>query len=192
MEARPTPDILQAAVEEEYRLEAALRSHPIFQRLEAVRRVIEVYRGAGEILAAVDQVAGLSGDTIRADPVPTPDPPATSSLSSPPTQRAISPPSHSSSAPLARFRRGGWTRTNSQTSQIRAGAEEHFRKTGKRASGPEIYKALMSKGIEVYGRKPATVVAAALTSSPIFDRTPEGYGLREWSNGGAAAKSPSR
>jgi hypothetical protein len=78
---------------------------------------------------------------------------------------------------------GGWTKGNSESARICAGAAEYLRETGRRARSGEIYKALVAKGVSVGGTKPFARVSSRLGRSPLFDRTRDGYGLREWSNG---------
>jgi hypothetical protein len=49
-----------------------------------------------------------------------------------------------------------------------------------------------AKGVEVRGEKPSAVVANAPRWSPmLFELTPEGFGLREWSNDVAPSKGRS-
>jgi hypothetical protein len=177
MESKMAPDILQAAIEERYRLEALLRSNLAFQQFEAVCRVIGLYERVAEVPAGADPVANsdLSGRTDRPDPVPNPDLPTIIPSSDPSTLPD----------PLVRRRRGGWTWYDSETTRIRNAAVEYLRKKGCRAKGTEISSALASNGVKINSQKPSSVVAARLTASPLFDHTPDGYGLREWSNGRA-------
>jgi hypothetical protein len=177
MESIMTPEILQAMVAERYRLEALLHSNPVYQRLEAVRRVIDLWARVADDTARVDPVASSdrSGGTVGAHPVPKSDHGPTTPPSDPPI----------TTDPPVKSHRGGWTRGNSQRSRILTAAAEHFRETKMRATGREIYEAITSKGIQVRGKKPQAVVAANLSSSHLFDRSEEGYGLSEWSNGGA-------
>jgi hypothetical protein len=68
MESHLMSDILQAAIEERYRLEAVLRSNSDFQRLEAVRRVIALYEGVVQVPTRVDPVANYDlGHTHHPD-----------------------------------------------------------------------------------------------------------------------------
>jgi hypothetical protein len=172
VESKTRPEILQVAIEERYRLEAVLRSNSDFRRLEAVRRVVELYERAEP--TRVDPVVNcdLPVSTVRPDPVPNPDQPEIIQASDPQT----TPDSR------LRPRRRRWTLADSQTSRIRDAAADYLRTKGGRAKGGEIYKAIASKGVEVSAKKPVAVVCARLTASPIFDRTSEGYGLREWSD----------
>jgi hypothetical protein len=62
--------------------------------------------------------------------------------------------------------------------------------TRKRAKAREIYKGILEKGIEVRGQKPTAVASAALASSSEFDHTRDGYGLKQWSNGGTTPQEP--
>jgi hypothetical protein len=39
--------------------------------------------------------------------------------------------------------------------------------------------------VVVGGKDPAAGVTARISASAIFDHTPQGYGLREWTGGGA-------
>ena len=177
MEATRIPEILKAAIEERYRLEARLRSNPDFRRLEAVGQIIALYASAAEVPLPIDPISypEPAKSAIRAAQTPNPDPSSKNSSSSPPMP----------SDPQPTSRQGLWTWDDSQRKRIRDAAAEHLMKTGKRATSGEIYRAILSKGIEVRGKKPAAVVAAALTSSSELDHIRgEGYGLREWSNGG--------
>jgi hypothetical protein len=180
MEPYLMPDILQAAIEERYRIEAVLRSNPDFQRLEAVRRVIALYEGVAQVPTRVNPVANydLPEGTVRPGPVPNPDQPTIIQASDPHT-----PPDSS-----IRPRRRRWTWEDSQTSQIRAAACDYLQTIGRRAKSGEIYKAIASKGVVIDGKKPTAIVCARMSASAIFDRTPEGYGLTEWSDAGAPRK----
>jgi hypothetical protein len=177
MESTIIPEILQSAIEERYRLEARLRSNPDFRCLEAVRRIIELYAPGAEVPVPTDPIsyAAPAGSVTRPAPTPNPDPSPTNLFSS------ASVPS----GPQPTSGQGLFTSGNSQSSRIRTAAAEHLMKTRKRATSGDIYNAIVSKGVEVGGKNPAGLVAAELSSSPIFDHTLEGYGLREWSNGGS-------
>ena len=165
-----TPDFLQAALEEFYRLEVLLRANPDFQRHEALRRAIALYTPEAQSIVPLDPLAHRIPSATKTT-LPTPGP--TSSTLTPPTYPDPSP----------RSRAGRYTWTNSQQSRIREAAAAHMKQTGHRQTGGQIYKAILSKGVEVQGKKPAAVVSAALTSSPDFDHiTRQGYGLAEWSN----------
>ena len=163
-------DLLQAAHKERQRLESLLRSDPDFQKLEEVRRIIDLYEQEVQDPARVDPILcpDLQGSIPRTAPLP--DQPAKTSR----------PAAHSD--PPDRISSRRWTWGNSQSSRIRAATVEYLREKGKRARGGEIYKAIASKGVEVSSKKPVAVVCARLTASAIFDRTSEGYGLREWSD----------
>lgn len=188
MELARTPDILKAAIEESYRLEARLCANPDFRRLEVVRRIITLYAPGAEVPARIDPIS-------HPDPISYPEPAVSAIRAAPTTDPDPSPTNSSSrepdpSDPQPTSRQGLNTWGNSQSSRIRAAAAEHLMKTRKRATSGEICKAIVSKGIEVKGKKPAALVAAELSSSPIFDNTPDGYGLREWSNAGPPQNAP--
>jgi hypothetical protein len=159
-----TPDISQAAIEERYRLEARLRSNPDFRCLEAVRRVIALYAPGAEVPATVDPISchEPTESTIRSAPMPNSDLSLTIASSDPLT----------SPDPPVSSRRGSWWYTNSKESRMRAAAAEYLQKIGRRAKGTEICEALLSKGIEIGGRKPSTTLSGNLSSSPIFDHIP--------------------
>jgi hypothetical protein len=130
------------------------------------------------------------GETTRTGPISTSNPRrSASSAAALPAPNVSSTVSRSSQAPvrLKRFRRGA--RPNSLASRIRGAAENHLRQTGRRASGLQIYKALAPEGLVIKAQKPSAVIAAALTSSRLFDNAQDsygdGYGLAEWSNAGA-------
>jgi hypothetical protein len=164
VESDMVADILQAAYQERQRLESLLRSNADFQKLEEVRRIIDLYEQPDE---------QPPQNPAPADPIVHPTP-----LGS--TFRAARSPD--------RISRRRWRWGYSPTSQISAEAAHYLRITGERATSGEIYKAIASKGVEVGGKKPGSVVSARLSASEIFDRTPEGYGLREWLDGGAPRK----
>jgi hypothetical protein len=84
-----------------------------------------------------------------------------------------------------RASRLGGTRGDSTTSRILPEAAQYLMSRGKRATGRQIYEAIVLKGIDVGGKEPIAGVCARLSVSPIFDHTPEGYGLREWSDSGS-------
>jgi hypothetical protein len=219
MESPPTPEILQVAIEEGYRLEGRLRSNPDFRRLEAVRRIIAVYAPGAESPVSISPISHPepASSATRSAPTPRPDPLSTNSASSPPIPSAPEPKPHADpilrrdpstelphrvpspdiSHPIPdtpRISPRGWTWTNSQTSRIRAAAADYLRKIGKRAHGGEIYRAIVSEGVKVNGSNPTATVSARMSTSPIFDRTREGYGLREWADASARRNSqvPSR
>src|SRR5260370_18621678 len=114
MESAVIPEILQAAIEEGYRLEARLRSNPDFRRLEAVRRVIALYAPGAEVPVPIDPISypEPAGSAIPPAPTPTPDPS--------PTNSAPSPPNPSDPRPTSR--QGLWTWEDSQAARIRAAA----------------------------------------------------------------------
>ena len=66
-----------------------------------------------------------------------------------------------------------------------------MRRMGKRATGGEIYNAIVETGVEISGSstRRSGIVCARLSRAPaIFDHTPEGYGLREWSDSDTGRK----
>jgi hypothetical protein len=79
--------------------------------------------------------------------------------------------------------RGGWTKGNSTSAQIRAGAVEYLRQKGARAKGSEIWEALKAKGMIISTKDPSALVSSRIGRSPLFDHTYLGYGLREWDGG---------
>jgi hypothetical protein len=178
MESSMTPDILRSALEEFYPVEDRLRDNPDFQRREALRRVIELYERGAE-------------RPNRADVVVPPDLPATPPGSSPATARPLNPeivlsrPAVASDRPPGR-RRGGWTKGNSKSSRIRDAMVAYLREINRHASGGEICRAILAKGVEVGGKKPSATVTAQLTGSHLFHHTDQGYGLTEWLNGRTA------
>jgi hypothetical protein len=62
----------------------------------------------------------------------------------------------------------------------------YLREINRHASGGEICRAILAKGIEVGGKKPSATVTAQLTGSHLFHHTDQGYGLTEWLNGRTA------
>jgi hypothetical protein len=118
MGSNMTPDILQAALEERYRLEARLRSNPDFRRLEAVRCIIALYAPAAEVPATVDPIScpEPAESTLRSAPMPNSD--LSPRISS--SDRLTS-----TDAPVS-SRRGSWSYTNSQASRMRAAAAEYL------------------------------------------------------------------
>lgn len=88
-------------------------------------------------------------------------------------------------------RRGGWTRGNSTSKQIRDGAIGYLRQKGSRAKGREIYEALKSQGMVINSKDPSALVSSRIGRSRFFDHTYEGYGLVEWSRGDTAQSSDS-
>ena len=182
LESAITPEILQALIDERYRLEARLRrSGPDFRRLETVCRMIALYPPGAEVPTALDPISypEPAGSEIRPAPTANPDPSPTNSSSSAPI-----PPDRPTGS-----RRGSWEYTNSKASRMRDAAAEYLEEIGRRAKGIEICEALLSKRTEIGGRKPSATLCGNLSSSPIFDHIPgEGYGLREWSERPGAPK----
>jgi hypothetical protein len=182
VESDSVADLLRAAYKERQRLEALLRSNPDFQKLQGVRRIIALYDHEGQ-------------GSSPGDPIPRPDQrgstshPAAASDHRAEISRPVIRPE-----PSVRVARPRWTKGNSQSAKIRAATADYLRQKGKRATGGEIYKAITAQGIKVGGKDPAAGVTARISAaSAIFDHTPEGYGLREWSNGGSpqtAAANP--
>jgi hypothetical protein len=169
MEADMVAEILLAAYQERQRLESLLRTNPEFQKLEGVRRIIDLYEQATQALAPAVSI-------LRPDP-----PESNSRPALPPDQPAnISRPSaHSEQSDRTSRRR--WTWGDSQSAHIRDAAAEYLRGKGRRATSGEIYEAIASKGIEIGSRHPGSYVAGRLSAaSGIFDHSPDGYGLREW------------
>ena len=207
MDSNPVIEVLllHAAHKELHRLEPLLQQNPIYRRVEALRRVIEEYEGTvgsrGPDLTFCPDPA-----MTTSVPEPTRDPtaPATVSpsrpLAFPHLTRGISAddpaadpdvPANISPARVPTRGRSGSTRANSQAARIRDAAAPYLREKGKPARGTEIYKAISAKGVEVRGKKPSAVVANALRWTPtLFELTPKGFGLREWSNGVAPSKGP--
>jgi hypothetical protein len=103
MGSNMTPDILQAALEERYRLEARLRCNPDFRRLEAVRLIIALYSPGAEVRAPIDPISypEQTRSPIHSAPTPNPDFPATISASGP-----LTPPDPAAGS---RTRRGSWS-----------------------------------------------------------------------------------
>jgi hypothetical protein len=172
VDSSKVPNILQAAYHERDRLVSSLRSHPHFPKLEAVLRIIDLYEPEADARA-------------RTGPIANPDPRDGICRSPPQPAKIFSPPPSNLADRASRPR---WKKGCSQSSRIRAAAVEYLRQKGKRATGREIYQAIASNGIEVTGKKPVATVCARLSASEIFDCSPEGYGLREWSDTGASGK----
>ena len=194
LESAITPEILQALIDERYRLEARLRrSNPDFRRLETVCRMIALYPPGAEVPTALDPISypEPAGSEIR--PAPT-DAKGNGIgqnmlLGRTPTNSSSSPPMPPD--PPTGSRRGSWWVTNSKASRMRAATAQYLEEIGRRAKGTEISKVLLSRGIEIGGRKPSSTLSAELTQSPMFDHIHgQGYGLREWSNDGEPQKEP--
>jgi hypothetical protein len=155
-----------------------LSLNPDFQRYEEMRRVIELYQRASELPDRVDPVVAWRGQTVK--PVASETSPVKGPLPNP--EMVLSRPATDPDRPPSR-RRGGWTKGNSKSSRLRDAAVALLREIGRPASGGEISRAILAKGIEVGGKKPQAYVASQLTGSNLFYHTDEGYGLTEWLNG---------
>ena len=83
-------------------------------------------------------------------------------------------------------RRGGWTKGNSTSANIRAGAVAFLRQKGHPAKGPEITRALLAQGMVIIAKDPIRLVSSRIGRSPLFVHTYAGYGLAEWQKGGGA------
>jgi hypothetical protein len=154
MESNMSRDILLAANDERQRLEALLQADPTFQKLEAVRRIIELYEP--EIAASTHPSASSQESGPQLHLIP----------DTAPTE--VDPPTRAARA---------WGR---QSAQIREESVKYLRQKGEPATGPEICEAIMNAGVEIRGKKPSAVVSAKLSSSPLFEYTRDGYVLREW------------
>jgi hypothetical protein len=198
VESDPVIELLHAAYKELSRLEPLLQQNPLYRRVESLRRLIEEYEGIAGSRGS-DPIFGPNPTLTTSMPEPSRDStgPATVSPSRPPvssdlTRRALA--NHPAADPEVTAnispagvpdpsitrRRRGWNRGNSQAAQIRNAAAPYLREKGKPARGPEIYKAISAKGVEVRGKSPAAVVANALRWSPdLFELTPNGFRLRE-------------
>lgn len=173
---------------------------PFLERaLEAVLRLVDIYAAERHIQLRMHQVhrpdrAGKLADAnpVRGDDALITTSPAGSSAVAEPSGRltlsnaravALDEPNGLGNVATKNPRRG-WTKGNSTSAQIRAKAAEYLRKTGTRARGSEIWKALRAEGLVINSKDPAALVSARIGRSPLFDHTYEGYGLREWSNPG--------
>jgi hypothetical protein len=166
--------------------------------LETLLRLTEIYAAERNIqtLPAMSTTPRVSS-IANADPVCSADTPTAASsisaaLAEPPERSGASVSDHQSheeDATAATNRRGGWTRSNSTSKQIRDGAVEYLRQKGERASGREIWEALKAKGMVTHYKKPPALVSSRIGRSPLFDRTHAGYGLVEWSRDGAERPS---
>ncbi len=188
-------DPVRGGYDDDRRLEAPF----LTRALEAVLRLAEIYAAERDIQAhrdpanRTDPLGGLVyGDPIsRVSAPPAASPSDSLTLAEPPGTAAQSggagdrtpPQSPGDSAPKPR--RGRWTKGNSTSAQIRAGAVEFLRDIGRRAKGPEILRALEAEGLVISSKDPAALVSSRIGRSPLFDHTYEGYGLREWSTGRA-------
>lgn len=169
--------------------------------LEAVLRLVELY-AAERHIEILPEAAG------RTDPprsIAHTGPISPNAVSPPNSPRYVEPPGRIAQSgsggippipelteqrePMTKNRRGGWTKGNSTSARIRTGALEFLRQIGRRAKGPEILRALEAKGLVINSKDPAALVSSRIGRSPLFDRTYEGYGLREWSNGAGRANS---
>jgi hypothetical protein len=185
-------DPLHAGYDDGRRTEAPFLS----RALEAVLRLVEVYAAERDIQTHRDPVYPadpLLGAVARAHPISRVDAPTAASPSTPSTR--VEPPgtvAQSSHEPAGRGdpakngHRGGWTKGNSTSAQIRAGAVEYLRQKRARASGREIWGALKAKGVVITAKDPSALVSSRIGRSPLFDHTYEGYGLVEWSKGSGA------
>lgn len=68
---------------------------------------------------------------------------------------------------------------NNQSAAIRGVAAEYLRQKGAPASGAEIYRALVARGITIDAKRPISVVTSRLSRSPMFHNTALGYQLAE-------------
>jgi hypothetical protein len=187
-----TPDLLRAAIQERYELEARLRSNLDYQRLQAVCHVIALYGNEPESLhpssSFHDKHAPVYPEQSRShsqNPIEDLGLGATGDASDSADQSRSSATGSSEALPRpvspVSSGRGGWRWGESQTSQIRTFSMGYLREIRRRATGGEIAKAMLLKGFEIRGKKPSAVVSAALTSSRDFDQNREegGYGLVE-------------
>jgi hypothetical protein len=169
--------------------------------LEALLRLVELYAAERDTQTHPDPVhraAPLGGvanvnPPHRLDEATAASPSASLTISEPPGRIAQSGSQgslpghepHGRGDPATKSRRGGWTKGNSTSAQIRAGAVEYLRQKGARASGREICEALKAKGMLINSKDPSALVSSRIGRSPLFDYTYAGYGLREWSEGGS-------
>jgi hypothetical protein len=124
LESAITPEILQALIDERYRLEARLRrSSPDFRRLETVCRMIALYPPGAQVPMALDPISSpeARGGAIRSVPNPNPELSPTNPSSGP-----LTPPD-----PPTGSRRASWTYTDSQSSRVPTAAAEHLKEYGR-------------------------------------------------------------
>lgn len=173
---------------------------PFLERaLEAVLRLVEIYAAEQHIQSRAhqtyrpDHVGGVAnanpargGDaltaTLPADSLAVAEPPGRRRLPNAHSGALDEPNGQGDIAP--KNPRRGWTKGNSTSAQIRAGAVEYLRQKGARASGSEIWAALKERGLVITYKDPSALVSSRIGRSPLFDHTYEGYGLREWANSG--------
>jgi hypothetical protein len=173
----------------------------LIRALEAVLRLVELYAAERKVQTYPDPVHGAeplggvsNGHPVRRVAAPTAASPSVSlTISEPPGGNAASGaerslPGHEPDGrgePPTKSPHGGWTKGNSTSAQIRAGAVEYLRQKGARASGREIWEKLKAKGMVINSKDPSALVSSRIGRSPLFDHTYAGYGLREWSEGGS-------
>lgn len=138
------------------RLEAELRQHPTFRKLEAVR---------GSLKALNSAYGGVMADVLTdADARPAP---------------SVTKAENRTDASAVPVRRVG-----SVSGVVGDLAEAWFDSTGRRAKSPAIVEFVASQGIRIRGRKPTGVVASILSHDGRFDNAADrhgvGYGLKAW------------
>ncbi len=150
--------LIESAKAEERKLVAQLQNDPTFQKLEAVRRLLETYGEATGRLAG-DLFAQGSWRPVLSKPVSAPRPQTAPQVSN------FNP------------------KPNSNSARVASAAAAYLRKTGKRAQSLEIMQALEKEGFSFVGDKPTTGLASILSHNPLFDNVRgagNGYGLMEW------------
>ena len=186
-------DTFRAGDDDGRRLQAPF----LTRALEAMLRLVEIYAAERNIQTYPDpHRAEALGRVANPNPLRGVDAPTAAStsasliISEPPGRMVqsgseVSLPGHEAVGrgdPATKSPRGGWTKGNSTSAQIRTGAVEYLRQKGARASGREIWEVLKAKGIVIKAKDPSALVSSRIGRSPLFDHTYAGYGLREWSD----------
>jgi hypothetical protein len=175
-----SPEFMEAARAERYRLEAVLRHVPEFRAHQEILRLLEVSQqsvgpadAAGSMAAAAPP--SRRGDIEIGSVADRPARAAASSTNSP------SSPSGSSNPPTAP-RRGGWKKGDSESARIRDASAKYLKQIGRRAESGEICRAILAMGVTIRGPKPATRVAARLryASVPIRKFCRFGFGFQRF------------
>src|SRR5947209_7479678 len=147
MESNASPDFLRAATDERRRLEVLLQADPIFQKFEAVCRVVELYEKEVSVRRPASAAPQKSG----------PEPEPIRNVARQEQNRHVDPQTLAASTKETSPGDWEWGR---QSAQIRESSVEYLRQRGEAATGPEICAAIMKLGVEIRGKKPSAVVAA--------------------------------
>ncbi len=147
-------DMLKVAEAEVARLEAELALTPTYQKLQAAKKIVELYTAKPHPIAA--RPASFAGGGSEVNVI-----------------RRVG--NLIVSRPIS---------ADTKVARIDAAAVEFLKKRGSRATSSELLEAMKAAGIQITGKEPIKALSAYLSNSKSLNNIRElgGYGLVEWGN----------